>query len=121
MIPMVALVAFDRNGKHLKVGDPFNAYPIEAASLRYQKKADFVRPGAAVNQGYGTRHMTARTPGTPAPPPEAPREASSAPSQTAEAESTQTTDASGSRSRRGARSQGYQDRQLNQQRGASEK
>jgi hypothetical protein len=109
MITMRAMVAFDRNGKHLQVGDTFAAYPIEAASLRYQKKAEFTRQGAP--QSYPTRHMTAQTPGT-APPPEAPREASQAPSQTSEAESTQTTDASSGRTRRAARGEGYSTRQI---------
>lgn len=122
MIQMRALVAFDRNGKHLKVGDQFSAYPIEAASLRYQRQAEFVRPTAGAQRGYQTRHMEAQRPSAaPPPPPEAPQEASSVPTQTADAESTQTTDAGqGGRSgRRAARAQGYQTRQLNQ-RGASE-
>lgn len=118
MIQMRAVVAFDRNGKHLQVGDLFSAYPIEAASLRYMKKAEFVsgaRP--APSQSYGTRHMTARTPGAGSPP-EAPRAATTAPTQRADAESAQTTD--GSRSRRSARSQQLANRQMDTS-GASEK
>jgi hypothetical protein len=116
MIQMVAEVAFDRNGKMLQKGDHFDAFPIEAASLRYKRQASFfsgVRPAAPT---YGTRHMTAHTPGS-APPPEAPREASSAPAQTAQGESTQTSD--GSRTRRAARSQTLNNRSMNQ-RGTSE-
>lgn len=118
MIPMVAEVAFDRNGTKLQKGDRFDAYPIEAASLKFNRKASFMtdaRP-APSRQGYATRHMTAQTPGS-APPPEAPREASTAPEKTSEAEPTQTTD--GSRTRRAARSQGISNRALNQ-RGTSE-
>src|SRR3954447_14385702 len=112
MIQMRAVVAFDRNGKHLKVGDTFNAYPLEAASLRYNKKAVFdqgprVTPASPT---YGTRSMTAATPGSAPPPAPPPRESSVAPSQTSEAESTRTTDG-GSR-RRASRSQQYGDRSM---------
>jgi hypothetical protein len=41
MIQMRALVAFDRNGKHVKAGDLLHVFPIEAASLRYLKRADY--------------------------------------------------------------------------------
>lgn len=107
MIQMRADVAFDRNGKHLKVGDTFTAFPIEAASLRYQRKASFVSGARPAAQSYPTRHMTAQTPGAGSPQ-EAPRDASSAPQQ-AEAGSQQTTD--GSRSRR-SRNQSYGTRQI---------
>jgi len=119
MIQMRALVAFDRNGKHVKVGDTVMAFPIEAASLRYKQKAEFVTPGArsAPAQSYQTRHMAASTPGAGSPQ-ETPRDASSAPVQTTDTESTQTTD--GSRGRRAARSQGLSNRQMATQRGDSE-
>jgi hypothetical protein len=119
MIHMRALVAFDRNGKHVKVGDLFTAFPIEAASLRYTRKAEFFSGARPSPQSYATRHMTAQTPGAVSPP-EAPREASTAPTQTAETESTQTTDGSRSQSRRAARSQSLSNRQMNTS-GASEK
>ncbi len=121
MYQMRALVAFDRNGKHVKVGDLFTAFPIEAASRKYQRQADFVSgamPAAPSPPGYGTRAMTAARPGE-APPLETPRDASPAPAQTAEAETTHTTDAggrSGGRGR-GGRGQSYGTRQL----GASNK
>lgn len=117
MIQMRAVVAFDRNGKHLKVGDLFTAFPIEAASLRYNKKAEFVSGARPAPQSYATRHMTARTPGAGSPP-EAPRDASTAPTQRAETEGTQNAD--GSRGRRAARSQVLNNRQMNTN-GASEK
>jgi hypothetical protein len=113
MIHMRAVVAFDRNGKHLKVGDTFHAYPLEAASLRYNKKAVFDQQGprpSPASPTYGTRSMTAATPGT-VPPPEPPQKESSAvPSQTSEAESTQTTD--GGRRRSGRGSQQYGNRAM---------
>jgi hypothetical protein len=110
MIPMVAMVAFDRDGKRLQAGDTFNAYPIEAASLRYKKKADFASRRAAPSQSYQTRHMTAAQPGSGSPR-ETPREASQDPAQTAEGEASNTTDA-GARSRRGGRGQNYGTRQM---------
>lgn len=113
MYQMRALVAFDRNGKHVQVGDLFTAYPIEAASLRYRRHAEFFSgsmPPAPSPPSYGTRAMTAARPGEP-PPLETPRDASTAPAQTAEAETTHTTDA-GRSGRRGGRSQGYGNRQM---------
>ena len=44
MISMRALVAMDRNGKHVEAGDSFLCYPIEAASLNYNRKAEFMTP-----------------------------------------------------------------------------
>lgn len=113
MYQMRALVAFDRNGKHVQVGDLFDAFPIEAASLRYKRQAEFfsgAKPAAPSPPSYGTRAMTAARPGE-APPLETPRDASTAPAQTAEAETTHTTDAGRSRSRSG-RSPSYGTRQL---------
>ena len=117
MIQMRALVAFDRNGKHVQVDDLFTAFPIEAASLRYQQKAVFdlsARPVAPSPPSYGTRAMTAARPGEP-PPLETPRDASTAPAQTADAEATQTTE--GGRGRGGRGRGSYGTRQL----GASNK
>jgi hypothetical protein len=113
MITMRALVAFDRNGKHVQVGDLFTAYPIEAASLRYKRKAAFSSgsmPAAPSPPSYGTRAMTAARPGEP-PPLETPRDASTAPAQTAEAETTNTTDA-GRSGRRSGRGQSYGTRNM---------
>ena len=99
MIQMRALVAFDRNGKHVKVGDLFTAYPIEAASLRYLKRAEFssaAKPAPAAPT-YETRSMTAAVPTSGSPEGGAER-AAAEPTQTADGESAQTTD--GSRTRR---------------------
>ncbi len=115
MIQMRALVAFDRNGKHVQVGEAFTAFPIEAASLRYQRKAEFTlsaKPAASSPPSYGTRAMTAARPGE-APPLETPRDASTAPAQTAEGEATQTTEGGrGGRGGRGRGGQSYGTRQL---------
>lgn len=112
MIQMRALVAFDRNGKHVKVGDLFTAFPIEAAALRHQRRAEFVTQSArpAPAPSYQTRHMTAQQPGAGSPQ-ETPRDASSAQVQAASSQPAQTTDGSRA-SRRAARSQAISNRQM---------
>ncbi len=66
---MVALVAFDRNGKHLQIGDEFKAYPIEAASLSHSKKAQFMTARSLPSQQLSKRSLTARPLSQQQPPP----------------------------------------------------
>ena len=68
LITMVALVAFDRNGKNLKAGDEFQVLPIEAASLKFNKKASFTTVKPSKTQVLGTRTMTAAPRSRPAVP-----------------------------------------------------
>lgn len=107
MIQMRAVVAFERQGKHLKVGDLFFAFPLEAASLRYNRKAEFCTGDPATRQPaqtYGTRHMQAAPPGREEPPRTT---TSAAPEQTADAEPQ-----SPAEGRRGRRGQDYRTRHL---------
>ena len=108
MIQMRALVAFDRNGRHVKAGDLFSAFPIEAASLRYNRKADFCSSQQAPpSQSLRTRALSTPPPGRSSE--EAPRASSQEETGSGSPEP-QTTEVS--RSRRAPGSQQYKDRAM---------
>ena len=43
MIPMQATVAFDHKGKRVQEGEPIEVTPLEAAALRFNRKARFLK------------------------------------------------------------------------------
>jgi hypothetical protein len=59
-IHLIAKTTFEHHGRRLTPGDPFTASPIEAAALRYQRKAIFA-PARRVQ----TRAMAAETSSAP--------------------------------------------------------
>ncbi len=59
-IPVIALIDFEHHGELIQKGRQFDVSPIEAAALRYQKKADFT--------AMSRKDITVEEPSTPQPP-----------------------------------------------------
>ena len=64
-ITVTALQDQEYRGRRVSVGEMFDVAPIDAAALRYQRKAALPSDGARVAQALRTRDLRAEPPAPP--------------------------------------------------------